>query len=337
MPAPELGADMRRREFISLLGGTAVWPLIARAQQPERVRRIGVLSVLDEGDREMKAWLAAFRQRLESLGWSEDRNVRIDVRFVAADAKLAQALASELVALQPDVILAQSTEITAALQKETRAIPIVFVAVSDPIGSGFIGSLARPGGNLTGLLNFEATITGKWLAMLKEIAPQLSRAALVANPKTTPFDFFVRAAEAAVPTLAIELVTRPVETNADIERSIASFASTPNGGLLLVPDGTTIAHRDLIIALAARHRLPAVYSARYFVAAGGLMSYGTDRADVFRQAASYIDRILRGAKPAEIPVQAPVKYETVVNLNTAKALGLDVPPSLLVRADEVIE
>jgi putative tryptophan/tyrosine transport system substrate-binding protein len=328
---------MRRREFISLLGGTAVWPLIARAQQPERVRRIGVLSVLDEGDREMKAWLAAFRQRLESLGWSEDRNVRIDVRFVAADAKLAQALASELVALQPDVILAQSTEITAALQKETRAIPIVFVAVSDPIGSGFIGSLARPGGNLTGLLNFEATITGKWLAMLKEIAPQLSRAALVANPKTTPFDFFVRAAEAAIPTLAIELVTRPVETNADIERSIASFASTPNGGLLLVPDGTTIAHRDLIIALAARHRLPAVYSARYFVAAGGLMSYGTDRADVFRQAASYIDRILRGAKPAEIPVQAPVKYETVVNLNTAKALGLDVPPSLLVRADEVIE
>jgi putative tryptophan/tyrosine transport system substrate-binding protein len=328
---------MRRREFISLLGGTAVWPLIARAQQPERVRRIGVLSVLDEGDREMKAWLAAFRQRLESLGWSEDRNVRIDVRFVAADAKLAQALASELVALQPDVILAQSTEITAALQKETRAIPIVFVAVSDPIGSGFIGSLARPGGNLTGLLNFEATITGKWLAMLKEIAPQLSRAALVANPKTTPFDFFVRAAEAAVPTLAIELVTRPVETNADIERSIASFASTPNGGLLLVPDGTTIAHRDLIIALAARHRLPAVYSARYFVAAGGLMSYGTDRADVFRQAASYIDRILRGAKPAEIPVQAPVKYEPVVNLNTAKALGLDVPPSLLVRADEVIE
>ena len=173
--------------------------------------------------------------------------------------------------------------------------------------------------------------------MLIEIAPQLSRAALVANPKTTPFDFFVRAAEAAVPTLAIELVTRPVETNADIERSIASFASTPNGGLLLVPDGTTIAHRDLIIALAARHRLPAVYSARYFVAAGGLMSYGTDRADVFRQAASYIDRILRGAKPAEIPVQAPVKYETVVNLNTAKALGLDVPPSLLVRADEVIE
>jgi putative ABC transport system substrate-binding protein len=329
---------MRRRELISLLGGAAAaWPLSARAQQPERVRRIGVLSVHDEDDREMKAWLAAFRQRLESLGWSEDRNVRIDVRFVAADAKLAQALASELVALQPDVILAQSTEITAALQKETRAIPIVFVAVSDPIGSGFTGSLARPGGNLTGLLNFEATITGKWLAMLKEIAPQLSRAALVANPKTTSYDFFVRAAEAAVPTLAIELVTRPVATNADIERSIASFASTPNGGLLLVPDATTIVHRDLIIALAARHRLPAVYSARYFVAAGGLMSYGTDRADVFRQAASYIDRILRGAKPAEILVQAPVKYETVVNLNTAKALGLDLPPSLLVRADEVIE
>jgi putative ABC transport system substrate-binding protein len=329
-----------RRDFITLLGVAAVgWPLAARAQQGEgeRVRRIGLLSGHAEDDREMEALLAAFRQGLESHGWSEGRNVRIDGRFATADVRRAQALAKELVASQPDVIVVQTTPYTAALQQETRTLPIVFVAVSDPIGSGFVGSLARPGGNLTGLLNFEATITGKWLAMLKEIAPPLARAALVANPKTTPFDYFVRAAEAAVPTLAIELVARPVETAADIERSIASFASAPNGGLLVVPDGTTIVHRDLIIALAARHRLPAVYSARYFVAAGGLMSYGTNRADVFRQAASYVDRILRGVKPADMPVQAPVKYETVVNLKTAQALGLAVPPSLLVRADEVIE
>jgi ABC-type uncharacterized transport system substrate-binding protein len=328
---------MRRRAFITLLGSTAIWPLATHAQQGERVRRVGVLSVLGEDHREMKAWLSAFRQTLESLGWTEGRNVRIDVRFAAAEAQRAKGVASELVALQPEVIVAQSTPLAAALQKETRAIPIVFVAVSDPVGSGFVGSLARPGGNLTGLLNFEGTITGKWLAMLKEIAPSLVRAALVANPKTTAYDYFVRAAEEAVPTLSIELVARPIETAADIERSIMSFASAPNGGLLLVPDGTTIVHRDLIIALAARHRLPAVYSARYFVTAGGLMSYGTDRPDVFRQAASYVDSILRGAKPSDMPVQAPVKYETVLNLKTAKALGLDVPPSLLVRADEVIE
>jgi putative ABC transport system substrate-binding protein len=329
---------IRRRKFVTLLGGAAAaWPLAARAQQPGGMRRIGVLSVLGEDDREMKAWLAVFRQGLEGHGWSEGRNVRIDARFAAADAERALALAGELVALQPEVILAQSTEIAAALKKETRAIPIVFIAVSDPIGSGLVASLARPGGNLTGLLNFEATITGKWLAMLKEIAPPLARVVLVANPKTTPYDYFVRAAEAAASALAIELVASPVETAADIERSIASFASMPNGGVLLVPDGTTIVHRDLIIALTARHRLPAVYSARYFVTAGGLMSYGSDRADVFRQAASYVDRILRGANPAEMPVQTPVKYETVVNLKTAKALGLEVPPSLLVRADEVIE
>jgi putative tryptophan/tyrosine transport system substrate-binding protein len=329
---------MKRREFITLLGSAAAaWPLVARAQQPHQMRRIAVLVLSAEDDPDTTARLARFRQGLERLGWVEGRHVRIDYRFTGGRTDRFQSLAKELVGLRPEVILAHSTGIAAALQRESRTIPIVFTNVSDPIGSGFIASLARPGGNLTGLLNFEATITGKWLAMLKEIAPPLARAALVANPKTTPFDYFVRAAEAAVPTLAIELVARPVETAADIERSIASFASAPNGGLLMVPDGTTIVHRDLIIALAARHRLPAVYSARYFVAAGGLMSYGTDRADVFRQAASYVDRILRGAKPADMPVQAPVKYETVVNLKTAKALGLAVPPSLLVRADEVIE
>jgi putative ABC transport system substrate-binding protein len=329
---------LKRREFITLLGGAAAaWSLVARAQQSERVRRIGVLSSLGGEDRDMTAWLAAFRQELEHRGWSEGRNIRIEMRFAGADAKQVQAQASELVALEPEVIFAQSTEATAALQKETRTIPIVFVAVSDPIGSGFVGSLARPGGNFTGLLNFEATITGKWLAMLKEIAPPLARVALVADPKPTPYDYFLRAAKAAIATLAIELVSLPTESAADIERSITSFASAPNGGLLLIPDSTTIVHRDLVIALAARHRLPAVYSARFFVAAGGLMSYGTDRADVFRQAASYVDRILRGAKPADMPVQTPVKYETVVNLKTAKALGLAVPPSMLVRADEVIE
>jgi putative ABC transport system substrate-binding protein len=225
----------------------------------------------------------------------------------------------------------------AALQRETGTIPIVFVYVSDPIGSGFVASLARPGGNLTGLLLYEEGITGKWLAMLKEMAPRLARAALVANPKTTPYDYFLRAAEAVAPSLEIELVPSPVENAADIEGTIESFARVPNGGLVLPPDITTTVHRDLIVALAARHRLPAVYSARFLVVAGGLMSYGTYFVDMSRQAAAYVDRILRGAKPAELPVQAPTRYETVLNLKTAKALGLTVPPGLLVAANEVIE
>src|SRR5712691_3091960 len=330
---------LRRREFISLLGGAAAapsmfWPLAVRAQQSDRMRRIGVLVGFAEDDPAMQARLAGFRQGLERLGWSEGRNVRIDFRFApAASADQAQVLAKELVALQPDVIFAHSTPIATAMQRESRTIPIVFVNVSDPIGSGLIASLARPGGNLTGLMQFEAGITGKWLAMLKEIAPRLARAALVANPKTTPYDYFLRAAEALAPSLAIEIVSTPIETAADIERAIESFARMPDGGLVLPPDSTTLVHRDLVIALAARHRLPTVYSLRYFVAAGGLMSYGIDQVDVFRQAAAYVDRILRGAKPADLPVQAPTKYETAVNLKTAKALGLDVPPSLLVRAD----
>ncbi len=329
---------MQRREFIALLGGAAAaLPLPARAQQPERVRRIGVLSALAEDDPDNKAALAAFRQGCEKLGWSEGRSVRIDIRFAAGDANRIGSLAKELVALEPDAIFAQSTEATTALQRESRAIPIVFVAVSDPIGSGFVVSLARPGGNITGLLNFEESVTSKWLAMLKEISPRLVRVAFVANPKTTPYDYFLRAAKAAAVSLAIELVPFPVETTADIERSIESFARLPDGGLLMPPDTTTILHRDFIIALAARRRLPAIYSARYFVAAGGLMSYGFDRVEVHRQAAYYFDRILHGDRPADLPVQTPTKYETIVNLKAAKALGLDVPPSLLVRADEVIE
>jgi ABC-type uncharacterized transport system substrate-binding protein len=330
---------MKRREFITLIGCAAVaWPLAARAQQGDRMRRIGVLVRHAEGDPEMQSWLAAFRQGLEKLGWSENRNLRVDYRFDSAGgADQVQVLAKELVGLQPDVILSEGTSTAAAFQRESRVIPIVFVAVSDPIGSGFIASLARPGGNLTGVMQYEATITGKWLAMLKEIAPGLARAALVANPKMTAYDYFLRAAEAIASSLAIELVPSPIENAADIERTIESFARTPNGGLILPPDATTTSHRDLIIALAARHRLPAVYSVRVFVAAGGLMSYSTDRSDMYRQTASYVDRILRGADPAHLPVQAPIKYETAINLKTAKALGLTVPAGLLVAADEVIE
>jgi putative ABC transport system substrate-binding protein len=283
----------------------------------------------------MKARLAAFRQELEKLGWSEGRNLHTDTRF--ASAEQAQSFAKELVALHPDVIFAQSTPVVAAVQRETRTLPIVFINVSDPIGSGFVASLARPGGNLTGLLQYEASITGKWLAMLKEISPNLVRAAFMGNPKSTPYDYFLRAATALAPSLAVELVPSPVENAADIERAIESFARVPNSGLVVPPDNLTTFHRDLIISLATRHRLPAVYALRVFVAAGGLMSYDTDQPDLFRQAAGYVDRILRGDKPADLPVQVPTKYETILNLKTANALGLTVPPGLLVAADEVIE
>jgi putative ABC transport system substrate-binding protein len=327
---------LKRREFLGVLSGAAAWPLAARAQQ-RGLRRVGVLAALAEDDPQMQAQLAGFRQGLERLGWSAGRNVRIDYRFAHANADQHQALAKELVAQQPDVILAHLTPVAAALQRETRTIPIVFVGVSDPVGSGFVASLARPGGNLTGLLLYEESITGKWLAMLKEIAPRMVRVAFVASPKTPTYGYFLRAAEAVAPSLAIELMPSPVETAADIERAIESFARAPNGGLFLPPNSITVLHRDLMVALAARHRLPAVYPFRLFVAAGGLMSYGTDQVETFRETAVYVDRILRGAKPADVPVQAPIKYETIVNLKVAKALGVDVPPSLLVRADEVIE
>jgi len=328
---------VRRREFITLLGGAVAWPLAARAQQADRVQHIGVLMNFAENDPEAKSRLAALRHGLERRGWSEGRNVHLDYRFTAVSAERTEVLAKELVALHPDVILANSSAVAVALQRETRAIPIVFVNVSDPIGLGFIASLARPGGNFTSVLHLEASIVGKWLAMLKEIAPSLTRAALMGNPKTTSFDYFVQSAQATATSLAIELVPAHVDTSADIERSIEAFARVPDGGLVLPPDSTTIAHRDLVIALAARHRLPAVYPIQLFVAAGGLMSYGTDQNDMFRLAASYIDRILRGDKPADLPAQAPTKFETAVNLKTAKALGLTVPPGLLLAADEVIE
>jgi putative tryptophan/tyrosine transport system substrate-binding protein len=329
---------MQRREFITLFGGAVAWPFVARAQQTDRIRRIGVL-VAAADDLEMKARLTGFRQGLEKRGWSEGRNVLIDYRYAPADnVDQTQAMAKELVALQPDVILAQATMVISALQRESRAIPIVFVGLADPIGSGFVASLPRPGSNVTGLMQFEASVTGKWLAMLKEIAPRLERAAFVTNPKTAPFyNYYLSAAEALSPSLGIKLVPSLVENATDIERMMEAFARTPNGGLLLPPDTNNYFHRDLIIALAARHSLPAVAWLRAFVDAGGLMSYGVDFRDMYRQAAPYVDRILRGDKPADLPVQAATKFETIVNLKTAKALGLTVPPSLLVAADEVIE
>jgi len=331
--------DMRRREFIALFGGTTAWPFAALAQQAERLRRIGVLMNFEEDDPDTKERLAGFRHELERLGWSDGRNVRIDYRFAPAGVQ-APLFAKELLALQPDVILAVSTPITAALQRETRAVPIVFVGITaDPISSGFVASLPRPGGNLTGVVLFEVTVIGKWLAMLKEIAPRLAHAALVFNPKTAPYyDYYLRAGEAAASSLAVEFAPLTIENSAaDIERAIRAFARVPNGGLVVLPDSTNDVHRDLLIGLAAKHRLPAVYSSRFYVAVGGLMCYSTDRVAQFRQVASYIDRILRGAKPADLPVQVPTKYETVINMRTVKALGLTVPPGLLVAADEVIE
>ncbi len=330
---------MRRRQFIKLVGGAAAaWPLAGRGQQPEEhMRRIGVLEETAEDDKERNSQFAKFREGLASLGWLEGRTVHYEHRFAAADAGRYEPLAKELIALHPEVILAVSTPVTAALQRQTSTIPIVFLGVSDPIGSGFAANLARPGSNLTGIMLYEAGIAGKWLGMLKEIAPRLTRVALVAGPKTTAYNYFVRNAETAGSSLGIEIVQIPVAGAADIERGIEAFARAPNGGLLLPSDGTTIVHRDLVIALAARHNLPAVYALRAFVTAGGLMSYSTELDEAFQQAASLVDRILRGAKPIDLPVQTPTKYQTSLNLKTAKALGLTVPSGLLVAADEVIE
>jgi putative tryptophan/tyrosine transport system substrate-binding protein len=329
---------LRRRDFITLLGGAAAWPLAARAQQRERMRRIGVLMNLAADDTEAQARLAAFQQGLEKLGWSEGRNIHLDVRFaLPTNEQQVQMLVKELLALSPDVVVAPGTAPTAAFRRESRNVPIVFIAVGDPVGMGFIVNLARPGSNLTGLTMYEGSVGGKWLAMLKEIDPRVTRAAFIINPKTSSFAHFAREAETMAQSLAIELALSTIENAGDIGRVIESFASLPNGGLVFPPDATTSAHRDLVVALAARYRLPAVYAWRYFVTAGGLMSYGIEFVDQFRQAASYVDRILRGSSPAELPVQAPTKYQTVLNLKTAKALDLTVPAGLLVAADEIIE
>jgi putative tryptophan/tyrosine transport system substrate-binding protein len=331
---------MKRRAFITLLGGAAAaWPLAARAQQGERMRRIGVLMNTAESNAEGQAQLAAFRQRLQELGWTEGRNVRIDVRWGAGDVVRIRGHAAELVGLSPDVLLAYASAQLTALARETRAIPIVFIGASDPVGAGFVASFARPGGNITGFTTYEPSLGGKWLATLKEIAPATVRAALMVNPDITFLQgrTYVPAFESAAAALSVEPVTAHVRSTGDIEAALDSLGQRPGGGLIVVPESFTSTHRELIVRLAAQHRVPAMYPYRQFPESGGLMSYGPDNVDTFRRSAAYIDRILRGEKPAELPVQAPTKFELVINLKTAKALGLQVPESFLVRADEVIE
>jgi putative tryptophan/tyrosine transport system substrate-binding protein len=330
---------MQRREFITLLGSTAVtWPLAARAQQS--IRRIGVLCGTGKDDPQTEAGLTAFTKALQELGWTEGRNIRIDYRFAAGDVGRTQGYAKELVSLQPDLVVGQSTPVVAALQRETRTIPIVFVVVADPVGSGFVASLPRPGGNITGFINIESSMSGKWIEMLKDIAPRVTRAALMFNPETASyFAYYLQPFEAAARSDAIEPMATPVHAAADIERVVASLGGRPDTGLVVMPDVFLGTRQilDSIVALAARHRVPTIYPYRYMVAAGGLVSYGTDNADLWRRAPTYVDRVLKGAKPADLPVQLPTKFDLAVNLKTAKALGLDMPATLLGRADEVIE
>jgi putative tryptophan/tyrosine transport system substrate-binding protein len=332
---------MTRRDLIALLGSTAVsWPLGARAQQqPERMRRVGMLIGYAEHDQETQARLAAFRQGLERLGWTDGRNVRIDYRFAPAGPDQAQLYAKELIALGPDVLVGNSTPASAALLRETRTIPIVFVGVSDPVGSGLVVSIARPGGNTTGFTNFEPSLTGKWLELLKEIAPGTVRVAVIYNPKTAPGGgaFFLGPFKQVARSLAIEPIAAPVADPAQIESTLAAIWSEVGGALIVMPDAFTTVHRKVIITLAAQHRFPAIYPYRYEVVDGGLMSYGVDTVDLLRRAASYVDRILKGEKASDLAVQAPVKFDLVLNIKTAQALGLDMPAKLLALADEVIE
>jgi putative ABC transport system substrate-binding protein len=328
---------VKRREFITLLGGAASWPLAARAQQPERVRRIGVLSPLPENDPESKSRIAAFLKEMQDLGWSEGRNVRIDYRWASDDTARIRRETAELVALAPDVILTSGSPAIAALQQATRTVPIVFATAGDPVGAGFVDSLSRPGGNITGFAIFEYAIGSKWLELLKEISPRMTRVAVARDPAVAAGAGLFGAIQTAAPSFGVEVNPINVRDGPGIERDVIAFARFSNGGLVVT--GTPLAqlHRNLIITLAARHKLPAVYFERFFAADGGLMSYGADFIDQYRRAAGYVDRILKGEKPADLPVQAPTKYELVVNLKTAKALGLEVPPTLLARADEVIE
>jgi putative ABC transport system substrate-binding protein len=328
---------MRRREFIAGLGGAAAWPLAARAQPAERVRRIGVLTTLDENEPLAKSQRSAFTQALVDLGWIDGRNVRMEFRQAGDDINRMRALAQELVGLQPDVLVTGSTVTTAALQRETRTIPIVLGGVGDPVASGLVTALSQPGGNITGFALLEASMGGKWLELLTEIAPGLKRAAIMFNPDTGPASLYVSSFEAAARSFKVVPVIAPVHSDVEIETAIISLGRDPRGGLVVMPDVFMALHRVPIILAAARNNVPAVYYLSYFARDGGLLSYGVDQVDIFRRAATYVDRILRGEKPADLPVQLPTKFETVVNLKTAKALGLVVPPSILVRADEVIE
>jgi putative ABC transport system substrate-binding protein len=329
---------MRRREFIALLGCTAAWPLAARAQQGDRVRRIGVLISGDENDPVYKSRASAFTQALADFGWTDGRNVRMDLRWASPDISRIRALAQELVGLQPDIILANGTLETVALQRETRTIPIVFASVADPVVSGIVPRLNRPGGNITGFGYLEASLGGKWLELLSEIAPGLKRAAIMFNPDTaTAPVVYMPAVETAARSLKVVPIIAHVHDEAEIETAIIALGREPGGGLAVIGDVFTTVHRAPIILAAARNNVPAVYQASLFARDGGLLSYGVDQIDLFRRAASYVDRILRGAKPAELPVQLPTRFEMVVNRKTATALGLAIPPSILLRADEVIE
>ena len=328
---------MRRRAFITLLGGAAAWPLAARAQQGERLRRIGVLQSLAADDAEGQARLAAFAQGLQQSGWIIGRNVRIDTRWAAGDAERIRRYAAELVALTPDVILVVGAPATGSLLQATGAVPIVFVNVPDPVGAGFVETLARPGGNATGFMNFEYGISGKWLELLKEIAPGVTRVAVLRDSALAAGSGQLGAIQSVAPSFKVELRPIDVRDVGEIERALAAFARASNGGLIVTGSSLAVVHRDLIVTLAARHKLPAVYFQRVYVTDGGLISYGPDFIDQYRRAAGYIDRILKGEKPADLAVQAPTKYELVINLNTARALGLEVPPTLLARAHEVIE
>jgi putative ABC transport system substrate-binding protein len=329
---------MRRREFIAGLGGAATWPLVARAQQGERVRHLIALMPYDENERLAKARISAFTQALADLGWTDGRNLRMDLRWFGDDINRIRAFAQELVGLQPDIILVGTSTATTAVQRETRTIPIVFASVADPLAIGLVARLDRPSGNITGFPTFEASLGGKWLELLSEIAPGLERAAIMFNPDTAPsISVYMPSFEAAARSLKVVLTTAPVHDDVEIETAIIGLGREPGGGLVVMPDPFTIGHRASIISAAARNNVPAVYAVSEFVKDGGLLSYGVDQVDTYRRAASYVDRILRGAKPADLPVQMPTKFEMAVNLKTAKALGLTVPPNLLAVADEVIE
>ncbi|MFL5096838.1 MAG: ABC transporter substrate-binding protein [Xanthobacteraceae bacterium] len=328
---------MMRREFILGVGGAAAWPFAARAQQGERMRRIGVRTGIAETDPVFQDRIAAFRHELQQLGWSDGRNVRIDIRAGSTDPERIRKDVAELLTLAPDVILTAGSQAVGALQQATRTVPIVFVGIVDPVSAGFVASLARPAGNITGFTSFEYGISAKWLEVLKQIDARMTRAAVLRDPANPAGIGLLAAMQGVAPSLGVELTPVGVRDAAEIERAIANFARGSNGGLVVTLTSSTITHRGLISTLAARHRLPAVYPYRYFVTSGGLISYGPDPVDVDRRAAGYVDRIRRGEKPADVPVQAPTKYELVINLKTANALGLQVPATLLARADEVIE
>jgi ABC-type uncharacterized transport system substrate-binding protein len=328
---------MKRRNFIALLGGAAAWPLAARAQQAAQTRRVGVLMNLAADDAEGLARVTAFAQALQQLGWTDGRNVRIDYRWAAGDPERFQRYAQELLTLGPDVTLASATPGIVALERASRTVPIVFVAVADPVGAGFVESLARPGGNITGFSIFEYGMSSKWLELLKEIAPRVTRVAVIRDQSLTSGTAQFAAVQSVAPSFGVELSPVGVRDAGEIERGVAGFARTPNGGVIVTGSPLSGVHRDLIIALAARHQLPAVYGFRFFASAGGFISYGPDIVDQYRRAAGYVDRILKGEKPGDLPVQAPTKYELVINLKTAKALGLEIPSSVLARANEVIE